>query len=187
MKPSEVPAEFEGCARECRKAGEHTLVWGRCGHAPEPVPPSKDDLRGLLVAAGLTSHTVTADDGYPAVVLHSADEAADRALQVFQRWMFGTPEEIADRETEAAQRTPDDTVRLCEMARPGEHERRVRERVAAAQVARLEATMREWSAPEPQEVNPCDAGDEHNCHRVAGEAAFNEAIRQAREIGRGES
>ncbi|HEX5568541.1 MAG TPA: hypothetical protein VFY14_16725 [Streptomyces sp.] len=50
--------------------------------------------------------------------------------QVMTR-LFGMREEVAAREAEAAQRAPDDTVRLCEMARPGEHERRVRERVTA--------------------------------------------------------
>ncbi|WP_242892558.1 hypothetical protein [Actinomadura litoris] len=47
--------------------------------------------------------------------------------------LFGSPEEIAAREAEAGARTPDDTVRLCEMARPGEHEQRVRAKVAAEQ------------------------------------------------------
>lgn len=28
--------DFDGCARDCRKAGEHTLKWGRCEHAEEP-------------------------------------------------------------------------------------------------------------------------------------------------------
>lgn len=117
--------EFDGCARECRKAGTHTHVWGRCAEAPEPTPPSKDDLRGLLIAARLASHVQTMDDGIPSVVMHSDEEAADRALAVFQEWMFGAPEEIAARKAEADTRTPDDTVRLCEMARPGEHARRV--------------------------------------------------------------
>jgi hypothetical protein len=30
--------EFDGCARPCRKAGKHTLVWGDCEHATEPEP-----------------------------------------------------------------------------------------------------------------------------------------------------
>lgn len=28
--------DFDGCARECRKAGVHTLKWGRCERAEEP-------------------------------------------------------------------------------------------------------------------------------------------------------
>ena len=31
-------ADFDGCNRECRKAGAHTLRWGGCEHAPRPEP-----------------------------------------------------------------------------------------------------------------------------------------------------
>lgn len=64
--------------------------------------------------------------------------------QVMTR-LFGTREEVAAREAEAAQRAPDDTVRLCEMARPGEHERRVRERVAAEIEAERSGGTEHWS------------------------------------------
>lgn len=30
--------DFDGCNRECRKAGKHTLRWGGCEHAPKPEP-----------------------------------------------------------------------------------------------------------------------------------------------------
>jgi hypothetical protein len=128
----DVPEEYDGCARECRKAGAHTHVWGRCAEAPEPTPPSKDDLRGLLIAAGLVSHVQTMDDGCNAVVVHSDEEAADRALAVFQQWMFGMPEEIAARKREVEGKEPDDPaairariVGLCEKNAPGEHAERI--------------------------------------------------------------
>lgn len=134
--------EFDGCARECRKTREHTRAWGRCAEAPEPTPPSKDDLRGLLIAARLTSHVQDMDDGIQSVVIHSYEEAADRALAVFQEWMFGAPEEIAARKAEAATRKPDDMVRLCEMARPGEHA----ERVLTAAADQLDAMPKDGTA-----------------------------------------
>jgi hypothetical protein len=43
--------EFDGCSRECRKAGKHTLTWGRCEHGVQPPP-----TLGHWV-------TFTADDG----------------------------------------------------------------------------------------------------------------------------
>jgi hypothetical protein len=44
--------------------------------------------------------------------------------------LVGTPTEVAARAAEAAQHSPDDTIALCEKARPGEHERRIRAKVA---------------------------------------------------------
>jgi hypothetical protein len=45
--------------------------------------------------------------------------------------LFGTPEEIRQREIEAkANAKPDDPAELCERARPGHHEQRVRAKVA---------------------------------------------------------
>lgn len=49
-------ADFDGCHRECRKAGKHTLRWGGCEHAPEPEP-SITIMRAR-----------TASDGYPELV-----------------------------------------------------------------------------------------------------------------------
>ena len=75
-------------------------------------------------------------DAHPSLRAHREElrPALGAALATARKaWfaeLFGTPEEIAAREAEAAQRTPDDTVRLCEMARPGEHERQVRKQVA---------------------------------------------------------
>jgi hypothetical protein len=142
----DAPEEFDGCSRECRKAREHTHVWGRCAEASAPTPPSKDDLRGLLIAARLTSHVTTAWDGQPSIVMHSDEEAADRALAVFKRWLFGTPEEIAARKAEVDEKQPDDPaemrariVGLCEKSAPGEHERRAREQVAAEYRAAAQA------------------------------------------------
>ncbi|MFJ4847579.1 hypothetical protein [Streptomyces sp. NPDC088733] len=34
-----TPADFDGCARACRKPRVHTLVWGECEHAPESARP----------------------------------------------------------------------------------------------------------------------------------------------------
>ncbi|MUN41462.1 hypothetical protein [Actinomadura litoris] len=50
--------------------------------------------------------------------------------------LFGSRQEVVARRSEP--RTADDTVRLCEMARPGEHERQVREQVAAEILAKAE-------------------------------------------------
>jgi hypothetical protein len=30
---------YDGCSRDCGKAGAHTLVWGRCEFGREPPPP----------------------------------------------------------------------------------------------------------------------------------------------------
>lgn len=65
--------------------------------------------------------------------------------------LLGTPEEIAAREAEAASKTPDDTVRLCEMARPGEHDRRVREQVAA-DMKRAAAGRRDYATRAPDHI-----------------------------------
>ncbi|WP_433233807.1 HIT family protein [Actinomadura nitritigenes] len=66
---------------------------------------------------------------------HEAIERVLRAVlpAAYRQWFaqaFGTPEEIAARAAAAAGRAPDETVRLCETARPGEHEQRIRARLA---------------------------------------------------------
>lgn len=50
-----APEEFDGCNRECRKRGEHTLKWGSCEHGQRPEP-----RLGFW-------HTFTASDGKPAI------------------------------------------------------------------------------------------------------------------------
>lgn len=53
---TDQPTDFDGCHRDCRKAGKHTLRWGGCEHAPEPEP-------------SITIMRVrTAADGYPELV-----------------------------------------------------------------------------------------------------------------------
>lgn len=66
--------DFDGCARACRKAGSHTLVWGECEYAAEPEP--RISIGGV----------VTAPDGYPSIVLQSVpvSEMADRIEQVLR-------------------------------------------------------------------------------------------------------
>lgn len=32
--------KFDGCRRDCRTAGTHTLVWGDCEQGVEPPPPA---------------------------------------------------------------------------------------------------------------------------------------------------
>lgn len=66
--------EFDGCARSCRKAGKHTLVWGDCEHAAEPEP--RISIGGV----------VTAPDGYPSIVLQSipVSQMADRIEQILR-------------------------------------------------------------------------------------------------------
>lgn len=50
------PQDFDGCNRECRKAGEHTLNWGLCEHAVPPEPY-------VSMSAVYTDPT----DGYPSI------------------------------------------------------------------------------------------------------------------------
>lgn len=45
------------------------------------------DLRDRLVVARLVSHLHTMDDGYPSIVVHSEEEAADRAIAVVAEWL----------------------------------------------------------------------------------------------------
>lgn len=51
--------DFDGCARECRKAGQHTLVWGRCEFAEEP--PRADPAFGFW-------RVMKMEDGYDSLV-----------------------------------------------------------------------------------------------------------------------
>lgn len=92
--------------------------------SPQDVP---DDLVEALLAA--------ANDACVEMPHFEARRILAGLLPATYRYWFaaafGSPEAIAAREAAAAPRTPDDTVDLCEMARPGEHERRVRERMAA--------------------------------------------------------
>ena len=103
MNPEDVPEELDGIAKE---------AWNRHAATAPPGAYHHEGIRRAIVAAVMP-------------------EIERRTREQVRKELFGTPEEIAAREAEAAQRTPDDTVRLCEMARPGEHERRVREQVAA--------------------------------------------------------
>lgn len=47
--------DFDGCNRECRKAGAHTLSYGRCEHADKPEPTVS------------MSKVYTDTDGYPSI------------------------------------------------------------------------------------------------------------------------
>lgn len=113
MTPDTLPPDFDGCSRDCRKTGTHTRQWGRCGLAPEPAPPSNDDLRGQLIAAGLVSHSKTMDDGYRSVIIHSNEEAADRALAVFREWKVS----IVRAETVRAEKAEQLNLKLIEQAK----------------------------------------------------------------------
>lgn len=110
-------------------------------HLDEPTPAPEgrtQDVPGEAVHAVAETLYRHYDSEYGASHLTWMD-FADEARELIQAAaphlrkavlaeLLGTPEEIAARE--AHPRTPDDTVRLCEMARPGEHERQVREQVA---------------------------------------------------------
>jgi hypothetical protein len=64
-------ADFDGCARPCRTAGMHALVWGDCAHAPESARPEpRVTIGGVYTAA----------DGYPSIGLESipVSELAER-------------------------------------------------------------------------------------------------------------
>ncbi|MCP9947216.1 zinc finger domain-containing protein [Actinomadura madurae] len=98
--------------------------------APEKLQP--EDVPAELVTAFMAS----ANEAYGyGMDDYDARHILAAVLPGTYRWWFtqafGTREEIAAREADAAKRTPDDTVRLCETARPGEHEQRVRAQVAA--------------------------------------------------------
>lgn len=49
------PTDFDGCHRECRKTGTHTLRWGGCEHATPPEPTVS------------MSKVYTDTDGYPSI------------------------------------------------------------------------------------------------------------------------
>ncbi|MET9222388.1 hypothetical protein ABZX65_26990 [Streptomyces sp. NPDC003300] len=49
-------ADFDGCSRDCRTSGVHTLTWGRCEYAAEAEP------------AVTLMRTRLMDDGMPAIV-----------------------------------------------------------------------------------------------------------------------
>ncbi|BFP50126.1 hypothetical protein KCMC57_64940 (plasmid) [Kitasatospora sp. CMC57] len=67
----DLPADFDGCARSCRKTRSHTLLWGDCAHAPESARPEP-----LVTIGGVQS----AADGHPSIVLRSVpvSELAER-------------------------------------------------------------------------------------------------------------
>lgn len=67
-EPTLAGEDFDGCSRDCRKAGAHTLEWGRCEHAVEPEP---------RISLG---RTIIAPDGFPSIVIRSVpvSELADR-------------------------------------------------------------------------------------------------------------
>lgn len=107
MKPEDVARLFHETYE--RLAPEHGYQTRKASAVPwEDVP---DNNKSLMIAV-------------------AAEVGAEIERQAYAK-LFGSPEEIRAREAEATERAPDDTVRLCEMARPGEHERRVRAKVAA--------------------------------------------------------
>jgi hypothetical protein len=62
--PDDTPEGFDGCSRQCRKRGKHTLLWGSCEHGVRPAP-TLDFFR-----------VVTMSDGYPAGVYEPIPLAA---------------------------------------------------------------------------------------------------------------
>ena len=111
---------------------------------PDEVPP---DLVAALKTSANDAYGYGIDD-YDAG--HILAAVLPEARKAWFAELLGTPGEIAVRDAEAAQRTPDDTVRLCEMARSGEHERQVRAKVVA-DLKRAAAGRRDYAtrAPEP--------------------------------------
>lgn len=107
MNPEDVPDEWVRLAVRANADRNHVDLCG-CVAWPERC---------------LSGYTPTQwEHGDEAHTIATVLSAARKAWFVE---LMGDPE---DRAQEAA--TPDDTVRLCEMARPGEHERRLRKRVA---------------------------------------------------------
>lgn len=56
--PDDETEDFDGCSRDCRTAGAHTLEWGDCEHAVEP--PRPDPEFGYWT-------TVVMEDGSPSI------------------------------------------------------------------------------------------------------------------------
>lgn len=151
---------------------------------PADVP---DDLLSLYGRNYLGSSPAVAARRAMAAVI---PEIERRARAQVMTELFGPREDLAAREAEARQRTADDTVRLCEMARPGEHARQVRERAAEEIFAKaeeftdtltgprasfrrgLEAAARHiLPAPTPQEITDAIArGDAVFCNPKGGGA-----------------
>lgn len=67
--------EFDGCTRQCRKKGAHTLVYGQCEFGEKPRPT----LDFYVVENG--------DDGYPVGYIISIQAS------VFLPWLDGLPVE----------------------------------------------------------------------------------------------
>lgn len=92
---------------------------------PEPGAPKPDDVPDEWVQLLLAA----ANDAWVDLPRFEAGRLLAAVVPAIRKAvlteLLGPPEEIAARKTEADARTPDDTVRLCEMARPGEHARRV--------------------------------------------------------------
>lgn len=55
-EPTPAAEDFDGCNRECRRAGAHTLRWGGCEHAPEPEP-----------TVSMSKIYTDPEDGYPSI------------------------------------------------------------------------------------------------------------------------
>lgn len=68
---TDLSPDFDGCNRDCRKTGVHTLAWYGCGQAPESARPERQvTIGGVRMAA----------DGENSIVLESVpvSEMADR-------------------------------------------------------------------------------------------------------------
>lgn len=103
-----------------------------------------DEVTGRISKPNTAAFHVIAE------VEERTQEAIKEARKEWFAELFGTPEEIAAREAEAADRPLDDPIELCERIRPGEHERRVRERVAAGLRKDAEDARRTLAVFEPQ-------------------------------------
>ena len=62
---------FDGCRRDCRKKGTHTLVWGECEFAPRPEPTVS------------MSKVYTAADGHPSIGydVYTAEQLAEDIIE----------------------------------------------------------------------------------------------------------
>lgn len=93
-----------------------------------PRPDVPDELIQIMADAEFDAPPgCSARDSYRTVLAAVVPVIERRVIAK----LFGTPEEIAAREAEAAKCKPDDVTEICERAAPGRHERQVRERVAA--------------------------------------------------------
>lgn len=78
--------DYDGCSRDCRIRGSHTLAWGSCAHATEPEPTV------------MFLRHFTASDGEPALdtVTITVSDLADELEDVLRSHGCADPAMVAE-------------------------------------------------------------------------------------------